>query len=686
MDDASRRDFLKSVAAAAAAGTIPASIARALALPANRRTRSIMDVEHVVILMQENRAFDHYYGTLRGVRGFGDPRPLVLRSGKSVFHQPAPDGKADVLPFHLDGRTSNAQGAKSLDHSWKGSFAEWAEYDVWIKHKTPLTMGHFVRGDIPYYHALADAFTISDNYFCSIHGPTNPNRMFLFSGTSGLTVGDDRDQAVHNADDGNWTADMTRDKPNFAGAARWTTYAERLQAAGIDWRVYQEYENYGDNSLAYFAQFRGIDTASELYRRGRAYADGSSMKTAATSQAQYLVSAFARDVAADTLPQVSWIVAPYKYSEHPEATPAHGESLTARLVATLAANPKVWAKTAFIINYDENDGFFDHVPGPVPAIERGQGLSSVDMRGESYKGAPVGLGIRVPLLIVSPWTRGGFVNSEVADHTSVIRFLEKRFGVVEPNITPWRRTVTGDLTSMFDFDDPDRSALHALPDTGNYLTRVAAEAKLPQPKPPIDQSLPRQEPGQRPARALPYRLAVGEAGAGDDWRLAFANTGKLGAVFQVYDRAGSAGPWTYTVAAGATLTDRPPGLAAGAYRLTVRGPNGFLRDFAGNGASTPMPTVVLEEAGDQLLLKLANPGTKETVLTVRRLAYSSGEIARATLAPGESRVVRVKIAAAHHWYDLLVEGEDGFSRRFAGHVETGRPSWSDPAIGALVEA
>lgn len=677
--DRSRRRFLASIASATAAGALPASIARALTLPANRRTGSIMDVEHVVILMQENRSFDHYYGTMRGVRGFGDPRPLMLRTGKSVFHQP--DAAGDVLPFHLDSRISNAQGMKSLDHSWKGRFAEWADYDCWIKHKTPLAMGHFRRDDIPYYHALADAFTIGDQYFCSLHGPTNPNRMFLFTGTSGLAVGDDREQAIHNVDDGNWTADMARDKADYPAVSRWTTYAERLGAAGIDWRVYQEYENFGDNSLAYFAQFRGLDPASEAYRRARAYVAGTSLETARTSTAQYLVDAFARDVAADTLPQVSWIVAPYKYTEHPEATPAHGESLTARLIAALTANPAVWAKTAFIINYDENDGFFDHVPGPVPAIDRAQGLSQIDMRGESYKGAPVGLGIRVPLIVVSPWSRGGFVNSEVSDHTSVIRFLEKRFGVVEPNITPWRRAVTGDLTSMFDFADPDGSALRALPATEDYAARVAAELKRPAPSVPAMQALPVQEKGQRPARPLPYRLAVGESGAGADWRLDFVNGGTLGAVFQVHDRAGTAGPWHYTVAAGQRLSDRPPGLGAGAYRLAVYGPNGFLREFAGGDA--PAPATAVEAVGDILLVKLANPGAAPLDVTVRQLAYAPNS-ARHRLAPGATKTIRIDLRASDHWYDVVVEAPDGFVRRFAGHVETGKASMSDPAIGTLV--
>ncbi|MCW2763741.1 MAG: non-hemolytic phospholipase, partial [Marmoricola sp.] len=590
-----------------------------------------------------------------------------------------------VLPFHLDSRTSNAQGMKSLDHSWKGPFAEWADYDVWIKHKTALAMGHFRRDDIPYYHALADAFTISDNYFCSIHGPTNPNRMFLFSGTSGLSVGDDREQAIHNVDDGNWTADMARDKADFPAVSRWTTYAERLQAAGIDWRVYQEYENYGDNSLAYFAQFRGLDQKGEMYRRARGYVAGTSIETAKTSTAQYLVDAFAKDVAADTLPQVSWIVAPYKYTEHPEATPAHGEAFTARLIAALVANPAVWAKTAFIINYDENDGFFDHVPGPVPAIDRAQGLSGVDMRGESYKGAPVGLGIRVPLIVVSPWSRGGFVNSELSDHTSVIRFLETRFGVMEPNITAWRRAVTGDLTSMFDFADPDGSALSALPGTADYAARVAAELKLPAPTMPATQAVPVQETGQRPARALPYRLAVDESGAGEAWRLDFVNAGTQGAVFQVHDRAGAAGPWSYTVAAGQRLSDRPPGLGAEAYRLVVYGPNGFLREFAGGGGDAPGPVVAIEEAGDTVVVKLANLGRAPIDVTVRRLAYSPGST-RHTLAPGAAKTIRIGVRKSHHWYDLAIEAKGGFRRRFAGHVETGRASMSDPAIGTLVTA
>ena len=398
-----RRDVLKLAAGSAAASSV---IARALAAPAHRATRTIQDVEHVVILMQENRAFDHYFGSLRGVRGFGDPRPLGLPSGKPVWFQPNPKG-GDVLPFHLDASTTRAQVMDSLDHSWKGSHARWKHHDAWIAAKTPLTMGYFTRADLPFYYALADAFTVCDAYHCSIFGPTNPNRAFLFTGTNGLTAGETGKLAVINPPaETNETAEMANDAKAFPGFG-WTTYAERLQTAGVSWKVYQEYDNYGDNALAYFKAFRGIDPASPLHERARRWAEGSTPANAKTARGEHLVSAFARDVAAGTLPKVSWIVAPYIMCEHPSASPGYGESLTARLIGALADHPEVWSRTAFILNYDENDGFFDHMPPPIPPAGTALGASTVDLAGETYAGEPVGLGPRVPMLAVSPWSRGG---------------------------------------------------------------------------------------------------------------------------------------------------------------------------------------------------------------------------------------------------------------------------------------
>ena len=295
---------------------MPPVIRKALALPASGKTGTIADIEHVVILMQENRSFDHYFGMMRGVRGFSDPRPLTLPSGKSVWHQPGPDGQA-VTPFRLDSATSAAQSMASLDHNWKGSHQRWKNHDAWIAAKSPMTMGHFSRADLPFYYALADAFTICDAYHCSMFGPTNPNRMFLFTGTNGLAVGNDGRQAIENPpDETNETADPRNDAPNFS-AYRWTSYAERLGAAGIDWRIYQEYDNYGDNALAYFANFRGLDPSSDLYRRARSWVSTSNVTNAKQSRGEHLVARFAEDTANNRLPQVSWIVTPY----HPVGTP-----------------------------------------------------------------------------------------------------------------------------------------------------------------------------------------------------------------------------------------------------------------------------------------------------------------------------------------------------------------------------
>ncbi|MEI9997164.1 MAG: phospholipase C, phosphocholine-specific [Rhizomicrobium sp.] len=664
-----RRTFLKLSAAAA---LLPPALQRVLAAPAAPRTGTIRDVEHVVILMQENRSFDHYFGTLRGVRGFSDPRAITLPGGRPVWFQPRTPGDAEtVTPFHLDTRTSFAQGLQSLDHSWKKAHRLWQHHDAWIPVKGEMTMGHFTRADLPFYHALADAFTICDAYHCSIFGPTNPNRLFLFSGTSGLSVGDSGNQVIVNPpDEANETADPANDSKGFKSYG-WTTYAERLEAAGIDWRVYQEFDNYGDNGLAYFTAFRGAPSA--LQRKGRSWAAGSNAQNAKTSRGEHLVAAFAADVQADRLPQVSWIVAPYILCEHPTATPGYGESLTARLLEALAANPEVWAKTAFILNYDENDGFFDHVPPLVPAIHESIGLSTVDTKAENYLWEPVGFGPRVPLIVVSPWTRGGFVNSQLSDHTSVIRFLETRFGVMEPNISPWRRAMAGDLTSMFDFTQ--QSAWPAVAGGDAALARADAQAALPAAKRPQGAVLPRQEPGQRPARPLPYDFDATFDGA----TLGFENRGAAGAGFIAYSARAGEGPWFYSVEAGKTASQT---LAlSGEPDISVHGSNGFYRRFRGRG---PRIDLRYDAAQQALVLTLHNAGKVAAAFEVRD--GHAGATHTYSVPAGAAAEHRQPLAATDHWYDLVatLKVPGGFLRHFAGHIETGRPSRSDPAIGAPV--
>jgi phospholipase C len=682
----SRRRFLQFAGGAVAGSFAPGPIAQALALPPGRGTGTLQDLEHVVILMQENRSFDHYFGTLRGVRGFSDPRPLQLPDGANVFHQPRSPGSAEVVtPFHLDGAATRAQSLPNLDHSWKASHELWKWHDAWVPTKSELTMGYFTRRDIPFYYALADAFTICDAYHCSIFGPTNPNRMFLCSGTSGLAAGHAGPQVVANpSEEPNETADPANDADCFIGY-KWPTYAERLQAAGVSWRVYQEYDNFGDNALAFFANFRGLDPAADLYDRGRAWVDGSNADNAKASNGEHLVAAFALDVAADTLPQVSWIVAPHKLCEHPTAMPAAGEDLTARLIATLVSNPDVWAKTALILNYDENDGLFDHVPPVVPPTGGAPGKSTVALDGELYRSVPVGLGPRVPMIVVSPWTKGGWVNSQLFDHTSVIRLLEARFGVAEPHITPWRRAVAGDLTSVFDFAAIDRAPDRALPDASALPARAHARRHLPAPQAPQDPAPPpRQEPGYRPARALPYAFDAWGRGEADGFDLTIANTGVAGTAFGLYPaEAEAGGPWFYTVGAGDTLRDRLPAGSPG-YDFTLYGPNGFLRRFRGGQAETIEVSHRLDGAGGLLQVALRNISAGP-VMVLTANAYVANRERGYRLAPGEEATDTWRIAEAGHWYDIsIVLADDSrFLRRLAGHVETGRPSRSDPALDGL---
>jgi phospholipase C len=688
MVSTARRGFLKlaagGAAASAASGVLPQTIAEALALPARNEAGSIMDVEHVVVLMQENRSFDHYFGCLKGVRGYGDPRAMTLPGGKPVWLQPNPTGqKGDVAPFHLDARSTSAETITSLDHSWKGSHDKWKHNDVWIAAKSPMSMGHFQREDIPFYYALADAFTVCDAYHASMFGPTNPNRMYLFSGTSGVNVGLDNSLAVTNPiTEPNETADPLHDGPKFPGF-EWKTYAERLEAAGVNWKLYQEYDNYGDNGLAYFKNFRGIRASSPLYQKGRAWAEGSNPENAKASRGEHLVAAFEKDVAEGKLPQVSWIVAPYILCEHPQASPSYGEQLVNRMIAALTAHPGVWAKTVFILNYDENDGFFDHMPLPVPAVAGAQGKSNVETAGEVYHDTPMGLGPRVPMVVVSPWSKGGFVNSELFDHTSVIRFMEARFGVHEPNITSWRRAVCGDLTSVFDFKTPNVSTTH-LPGTDHYIEKADLAAKLPKPAPPEKAAaLPKQEPGQRPARPLPYDSHLAGALNTDGFHLAFANRGSVAATFQVYAAGASGGPWFYTVAAGSELSDVLP-LSTGPYDVTVHGPNGFYRRYKAAGFDRGAPTTAItrDETLDRVVLTLANPGSKTR--TVRLVnAYAGGKAHVEVLQPGAKANVSWPLKPSAHWYDvaIAVDGEPAYLHRFAGHFETGEASLSDPLMG-----
>jgi len=468
-----RRRLLKMssgmLAAAFASSALPPNLRRVLA-DQPRRSPSLNNIKHVVLLMQENRSFDHYFGTLAGVRGFNDPHALQLSTGKSVFYQPDPENpNGYLLPFHLDTSKTSAQAVPSTSHSWNTQHAAWnkGKMDNWVPAhrkadgaKGPFTMGHYTRDDIPFHFALAEAFTLCDAYHCSMMGPTHPNRLFWMTGTVDP-------QGLHGGPKTN-----NRRPP---GGYSWMTYPERLEKAGISWKTYQNTgSGQGLNCLRSFAQFRNAPPDSALYQRG--------MQTNPISQ-------FEEDAKNDRLPTVSWVFPTMDKSEHPKYIPAEGASFTASIVDAIAANPAVWEKTVFILNYDENDGIFDHVSPIVPPP------GTAD---EFINGVPIGSGFRVPCIIVSPWTMGGWVCSEPFDHTSILRFLEVFTGVREENISDWRRQTFGDLTSAFRFDKP-KSKSPRLPDTARIVESAHYEiAHYPAPAlPGAEQSFPRQEKGKR---------------------------------------------------------------------------------------------------------------------------------------------------------------------------------------------
>jgi phospholipase C len=763
MSNTDRRQFMQMLGTGAVASALGSTITKALAIPANHRTGTINDVEHVVILMQENRPFDHHFGTLRGVRGFADPRAVKinfpLQSGElvkaSVFLQPAgansiaagfsvpanfgtlggpANGVPVIPPFRVDptkfGLTSFGNAYfPGTDHGWSGTHDAWnfGQYDRWAIDKGPVAMAYFTRVDIPYHYALADAFTVLDSYHCSIMGPTNPNRCYLWTGSIGNV-----DYLGAGGTDGFGSGPITGNGLSPLGHyLAWETFPEVLDKAGVTWKVYQDLAgatfapdfgdggaagnfdgNFTDNSLLYFAQYAASSPGSSLFDNGctgtslvstqpAANAPASAWKAWALSQ----FDQFKADVQNGTLPQISWVVAPAGYTEHSDFPVNYGAWYISQVLDILVSNPDVFSKTVFIVNYDEADGSFDHIvpPSPPPAVPASPdtGASTVDYHNEivttSTPNGPIGLGTRVPCIVISPWSKGGYVNSQVFDHTSTIQFIEKRFGVFERNISPWRRAVCGDLTSVFNFKNPneDRDEDQVkLPSTDGYLPSVGELSGAVSPPDVVVTTsdviigVPAQERGVRPARALPYELNVHRTvqASSTTVELDFINSGKAGAVFQVRPGSTTEPVRNYTVEPGKKLSGA--WTVSGAYDLTVYGPNGFTRHFKGSVGSAAAALRVHSEYGKDdevsIFLSLQNAGSQKASVTVLN-AYSGEKLMR-VLAPGGHADGKLSLERFRGWYDIVVTvAEDpSFEHRLAGHVETERDSISDPAMGGLL--
>jgi phospholipase C len=684
-----RRRFLgvggtaAGVALAAGAGVqlsgITRSTSAAAATTGSRGlTRTIADLKHVVILMQENRSFDHLYGSLRGVRGFADKQVLRYPNGTTVFEQP--DVKRTdlgyLLPFRMDSSKVNAQNAGDLDHSWTGDHSARNNglWDNWVPAKTEQTMGYFTRADLPFNYALVDAFTICDNYHQAILAPTSPNRMYFWSATSGGWISNPPDYTVE-----------------FSGSDAITTYPEGLQAAGVTWQVYTNHEvgdgggvdgwvgDYGDNPLWFYQQYQtSMDATTpagqELAVRGAVQPwQPNAGVPLGPNQVNHVLAQFLADATAGTLPQVSWIVAPYEYSEHPQASPSYGAHYVRAVLEALMGNKELWESTALFVTYDEHDGYFDHMLPPAP---------ETSVTDEFIDGLPIGFGNRVPMIIASPWTRGGYVDSNTYNHTSMLQFLEAWTGVKVPNLTDWRRSVAGDLTAAFDFEHPDFS-IPDLPDTVPLINQSDAEESFPPVTTPAEgqQVFPVQEPGTRPHRLSlqrPQADVTVDRTTGLVTATMSNDGGRVGVSLAVYpDKYLPPAATPFTVLDGADRTYSWDTTAtAGNYAFSVYGPDGFLTSFAGavipagqNSGQLPRVAATQVTVPKRVLrLVLANDGHQPVSYTLTPNEYAGHP---QTVTVGAGRPVIVDWPGGHDgYYDVIITAStsDGFTRRYAGRI------------------
>lgn len=783
-----RRDFLKNATilsgAAGLNNVLPSSIQKALSINAPKGT-TFYDAEHVVFLMQENRSFDHIFGCMKGVRGFNDPRVKTLPDKNKAWIQKSKNGEAHA-PFHIDINKTKVTWQGGLPHSWpdQSRARNNGKYDNWIPQKTEMCMGYFNRDDVPFYYAMADAFTLCDHYFCSSLTGTTPNRLFFWTGKIREQLTAQAIPAVNNS----------QAESREGAYVDWSTFPELLEDHGVSWKIYQNelwtakiderlnywLGNYGDNAIEYVKRHRvklaayfrkngdakadpvrtaeevlaeynklsqkeknlidkafsnNMEVADYLKLQPYSFTDDNGQERTISIPAEDIFHQFRKDVDAGNLPTVSWLVAPQAFSDH-TSSPLYGTWYVSEALNILTKNPEVWKKTIFILNYDENDGYYDHLPPfvvPNPGDPgTGKVSAGIDIQSEfeAKKNWPIGLGYRVPMIVASPWSKGGFVNSQIHDHTSTLMFLEKYLqkktgkNIASENISSWRRTICGDLTSVFrpyngeTYPLPDflkrKQVIHTIQNAKNKPAQVV-------PKPLTDTEITQinqqhgfakgasewmavQEKGTRPACALPHIFYA-------DCRLdrnketveitfqAGANEQKKGTAFNMYTPSAynkEAGKtWFYAVKEQDILTDS---LVLNkfdnqTYDICIDGANGFFRHYRG---SIYDPAVEVQcryenkegiNAGftGNIIFEIDNKSKAGIRFTLNDNAY--GKAAQQfTIAAGEKKAIKVDLTASHGWYDFTLAEQDNpvFKKQYAGHVETGGISVTDPYMGGLL--
>jgi phospholipase C len=734
VNETTRRGLFKGAMTAAAFAALPASIQKAFATSAAVSTGTISDVKHIVILMQENRSFEMYFGAKKGVRGFGDRFPHPTVSGQPAWYQKSSPNEDAVttLPFPIL-QTDNWAFPPDLPHGFADQQGAWGQGQAsyWPLYKSASTMGYYTRAELPFQYSLAEAFTLCDDYHCGIISCTDPNRISAVSGISWdpakVAAGVNSTDASGEPNNlrcwinGTWVPgtntgyQYNQIAPNQPFT--WPNIADVLTEAGISWRVYQDMNNNWTGAMNGFLAFDSFRTAEP---GSTIYVNGMTTWTIADLQAA---------VENDTLPTVSWVLPSAAESEHPGApcSPTHGGYFSETVLEALTSNPTVWASTIFILYFDENDGYFDHALNPaVPSYNADgslAGASTISLPGMYFDNSsrtyssgsylssadtisgqlrPWGLGFRVPFTVVSPWSKGGWVNSQVFSACSIGMFLEKWLGITVPAITPWHRSICGDLTTCFNFATPN-DTFPTLPDLSGWAASDAASQKLPAVVPPASQALPVQESGLALSRGLPYALnTTASTNASGVVTLDFINTGAQGAVFHVYDMLNlNRIPRRYTVEAGKTLSDNYWNTfatnfvtaPAGSYNLWVYGPNGFVRNF--QGVVNQQGLLDLRHPEVQFAYDTDNGGiriglrsnARQTVdFTVADNIYQSGRPLTVSVGPDETATLFWPVRKSGNWYDFSVTAENAFERRFAGRMEDGKDGITDPAMGQPVAA
>lgn len=816
-----RREFIKKAGLLAGAfgmfNTLPESIQAALKINPTEGS-TYLDAEHIVMLMQENRSFDHSFGALKGVRGFNDPRAVLLPNLNPVWLQSYKNGDT-YLPFQLDIKNSNAAWTRDLPHSWENQIGSWnnGKFDNWLEwkrsgnksyHDLPLTLGHYNRSDIPFYYAFADAFTICDQHFCSSITGTTTNRHFFWTGKCVPKKGDK--PLVRNSD------------VYYNKMANWKTFPERLEENNISWKVYQNeislqndltgeadsfLGNFTDNNLEWFEQYqvrykkshiqffskrlKELPLEIEKIEQQLESKNDQKLKQALQQKKEQFISfqkeynkyntaeyaklddfnkalhekafqtnegdedyhnieqieynentitvpkgdifyQFRKDVNEDKLPTISWLVAPQNFSDHPSA-PMYGAWYVSEVLNILTKNPDIWKKTIFILNYDENDGYFDHVPpfvAPKPG-DMSTGITSPDLDytteyvtkeqevayGVSESSAtegPVGLGYRVPLIIASPWSKGGWVNSEVFDITSTIQFVEQflnkkyKLNIVEENISSWRRAITGDLTSAFRPYQKDDPHLPTFLDRNEQIAHINKTKNNPAPNgfkklTAADISaikngerpdfFPRQEKGYKPSNALKYELYIHEKLEKDSIFLQFeaANslfkTSALGAAFNVYaygfkkDKAN----WSFATSAGKQIVYNwnLTNFAGSEYTLALHGPNGFYRLYAGDKEALGVQIAQkYDPKTEEIIFNILNQSEQKVDLKMQNKYATKNSIINISVKKGEMKQIKVPTKKNYGWYDILFSNNGGlsFKRQYAGRLENGKARITDPLM------